>query len=121
METDSNYQIFLILSSLTTLISTLISLAHMKNIQSNFSPTSTQGNSTRQFQKQNQDELMWIDLDDEESAPMVHQIKDSARNCKGKQIIVIPAFDLYSKEVGDGNGNESDDLRLRNSNLTGQR
>ena len=23
-----------------------------------------------------------------------------------KQKIVIPAFDLYSKEIGDGNGNE---------------
>ena len=49
---------------------------------------------------------MWIDLDDEESAPLIHQIKDNKGNSTGQQKIVIPAFDLYSKEVGDGNGNE---------------
>ena len=49
---------------------------------------------------------MWIDLNDEESAPMIHQIKDSSGNDTGQQKIVIPAFDLYSKETGDGNGNE---------------
>ena len=48
---------------------------------------------------------MWIDLDDEESAPMVHQIKYSSGKLTGTQKIIIPAFDLYSKEVGDGNGN----------------
>ena len=48
---------------------------------------------------------MWIDLNDEESAPMIHQIKDSSEKT-GQQKIVIPAFDLYSKEIGDGNGNE---------------
>jgi len=49
---------------------------------------------------------MWIDLNDEESAPMIHQIKDSFGKERGQQKIVIPAFDLYSKEIGDGNGNE---------------
>ena len=49
---------------------------------------------------------MWIDLDDEESAPLIHQIKYNKGNPTGKQKIVIPTFDLYSKEVGDGNGNE---------------
>ena len=58
------------------------------------------------FRNEIQNELMWIDLDDEESAPMVHQIKDSSGKLTGKQKIIIPAFDLYSKEVGDGNGNE---------------
>ena len=49
---------------------------------------------------------MRIDLDDEESAPMVHQIKDGAGKPTGKQKVVIPAFALYSKEVCDGNRNE---------------
>ena len=58
------------------------------------------------FRNKIQDELMWIDLDDEESAPMVHQIKESAGKPIGKERIVIPAFGHYSKEVGDGNRNE---------------
>ena len=49
---------------------------------------------------------MWIDLNDEESATMIHQIKDSSGKETGQQKIVIPAFDLYSKKIGDGNGNE---------------
>ena len=49
---------------------------------------------------------MWIDLDDEESAPLIHQVTDKKGNPTGQQKIIIPAFDLYSKEVGDGNGNE---------------
>ena len=53
-----------------------------------------------------QDELMWIDLNDEESAPMIHQVKDSSGKETGQQKIVIPTFDLYSKEIGDGNGHE---------------
>ena len=49
---------------------------------------------------------MWIDLDDEESAQFNNQIKDNKGKPTGQQKIVIPAFDLYSKEVGNGNGNE---------------
>ena len=49
---------------------------------------------------------MWIDLDDEESAPSIHQTKDNKGKPTGQQQIVIPAFDLYSKEVGERNGNE---------------
>ena len=49
---------------------------------------------------------MWIDLNDEERAPMIHQIKDSSGKDTGQQKIVISTFDLYSKETGDGNGNE---------------
>ena len=49
---------------------------------------------------------MWIDLDDEEISPLIHQIKDNKVKLTGKQKIVIPAFDLFSKKVGDGNGNE---------------
>ena len=47
---------------------------------------------------------MWFNVDDEESAPMIIQIEDSAGKFTGKQRIVIPTFDLYSKEVGDSNG-----------------
>ena len=49
---------------------------------------------------------MWVDLDDEECAPLIHQIKDSSGNNTGKQKIVIPAYDLYGKEIGDGNEND---------------
>ena len=49
---------------------------------------------------------MQIDLDDEESAQLINQIKDNKGKPTGQQKIVIPAFDLCSKEVGDGNGNE---------------
>ena len=37
---------------------------------------------------------------------MIHQIKDSSGKNTGRQKIVISAFDLYSKEIGDGNENE---------------
>ena len=53
-----------------------------------------------------QDELMWIDLNDEESAPMIHQIKDSSGKKHKTTKDSRPPFDLYSKEIGDGNGNE---------------
>ena len=36
---------------------------------------------------------MWIDLDDEKSASMIHQIKDIKGKPTGQQKIVIPAFD----------------------------
>ena len=49
---------------------------------------------------------MWIDLDDKESAPLIYQIKDTKGKPTGQQKIVIPTFDLYSKEIGDDNGNE---------------
>ena len=37
---------------------------------------------------------------------MVHQIKDSAGKPTVKQRIIVPVFDLYSKEIGDSNGNK---------------
>ena len=37
---------------------------------------------------------------------MIHQIIDSAGKPTGKQKIVIPAPDLYCKEIVDSNGNE---------------
>ena len=53
-----------------------------------------------------QDDLIWIDLNDDESAPIIHQIKVSTRKPTGKHKIVISVFDLYIKEIGDSNGNE---------------
>ena len=35
---------------------------------------------------------------------MLHEIKDTVDQPAGKQRIVIPVFDLYSKEVGTGSG-----------------
>ena len=58
------------------------------------------------FRQVIQEELMWVDLDDEECAPLIHQIKDSSGNNTGQQKIVIPAYDLYGKEIGDGNGHD---------------
>ena len=37
------------------------------------------------FRNEIQKELMWIDLDDEKSAPLIHQIKDNKGNPTGKQ------------------------------------
>ena len=47
---------------------------------------------------------MWIDINDEESKPMIHTEKDSNR--KETDRIIIPVFDLYGKKVGDGNGRD---------------
>ena len=49
---------------------------------------------------------MWIDLNDEESKPMIHTEKYST----GKETdrIIIPVFDINGKEVGDGNGREKE-------------
>ena len=38
---------------------------------------------------------------------MIYQIMNSLGKSTGKQKILIPAFDLYSKEIGNGNGNKS--------------
>ena len=35
---------------------------------------------------------------------MIHEVKDKEGNPIGKQKKLIPAFDLYSKEVGEGQG-----------------
>ena len=51
-----------------------------------------------------QNTVMWIDLDDEISQPIIHEIKDKDDIPTGKQRIVIPAFDLYNKELGEGSG-----------------
>ena len=37
------------------------------------------------FKNEIQNELMWIDLDDEKSAPLIHQIKDNKGKPTGKQ------------------------------------
>ena len=53
-----------------------------------------------------QDILMWIDIEDEQSKDMLVDIKDAKGNPTGKQRIVIHAFDIYSKEVGKGQGRD---------------
>ena len=52
----------------------------------------------------NQNELTWIYLNDEKIKPLIHIEKDSNENETDR--IIIPAFDLYGKEVGNGNGRE---------------
>ena len=47
---------------------------------------------------------MWINLEDKEYQQMIHEVKDKEGNPTRKQEIVIPAFDLYSKEVKEGQG-----------------
>ena len=49
-----------------------------------------------------QDVLIWIDIGDEQSKDILVDIKDIEGNSTGNQRIVIPAFDIYSKEVGEG-------------------
>ena len=53
-----------------------------------------------------QDVLMWIDIEDEQSKDMLVDIKDNEGNPTGKQRILIPAFDIYSKKVGEGQGRD---------------
>ena len=50
------------------------------------------------YEKKIQDALMWIDLDDEISKPMIHNIEDKEGNPTGQQRIVIPGVNFYSKE-----------------------
>ena len=51
-----------------------------------------------------QDRLILIDIDAEESKEMIHQDLDEAEKPTGKGRIIIPTFDLHSRQVGDGNG-----------------
>ena len=53
-----------------------------------------------------QDVLIWIDIENDESKLMLIDIKDIDGIPTGEQHIVIPAFDLYSKEVGEGSGRD---------------
>ena len=41
---------------------------------------------------------MWIDLNDEESAPMIHQIKDSSGKPTGKQKLLSPPLIYKAKK-----------------------
>ena len=53
-----------------------------------------------------QDQLMWIDLEDEDCKDMIHQDLDTEGKPTGKVRILISVFDLHSREVGDGNGKD---------------
>ena len=47
---------------------------------------------------------MWIDIDDKENESLVKKVMEKDGSWKGKQRIVLPAFDLHNKEEGHGNG-----------------
>ena len=47
-----------------------------------------------------QDQLMWIDLNDEDCKDMIHQELDTEEIPTEKKRIVIHALDLHNREVG---------------------
>ena len=47
---------------------------------------------------------MWIDFDAENNQGMIHLTFDLKGNFTDKKMIIIPAFDLYYREIGDSNG-----------------
>ena len=51
-------------------------------------------------------QLMWFDLDAADSQDMIHQDFDSTGKTTGKERIIIPAFALYSHQVGNDNVND---------------
>ena len=53
-----------------------------------------------------QDQLMWIDLEDNETKKIMYPILDTKGKPTGSERIVLPAFDLYSKNIGHGNGDQ---------------
>ena len=52
------------------------------------------------------DKLMWINLDAEVSQYMIHQDMDSKWQSTGKERIISPSFDIYGREVGNGNAKD---------------
>ena len=78
---------------------------HTKNTQLVSSSTSVPASHYEtHYEKKIQDALMWIDLDDEISKPMIHDFNDEEGNPTGRYGIVILGFDFYTKEVGSGSG-----------------
>ena len=53
-----------------------------------------------------QDQLMWIDLQDNETKKIMHPILDTKGKPAGSERILWPAFDLYSKNIGHGNSDQ---------------
>ena len=53
-----------------------------------------------------QDQLMWTDLEDNETKKIMYPILDSKGKPTGSERIILPAFDLYSKNIGHGNGDQ---------------
>ena len=49
---------------------------------------------------------MWIDLDDEDCKVMIYQELDTKGHPTRAERVIIPAFNLHSCEVGDGNGKD---------------
>ena len=49
---------------------------------------------------------MWIDLEDNETKNIMYPILDSKVKPTGSERIILPAFDLYNKNIGHGNGDQ---------------
>ena len=56
------------------------------------------------LRKSIQDHLIWMDIDDKENESLVKKVLERDGSWKGKRRIVLPAFGLHNKEVGNGNG-----------------
>ena len=52
------------------------------------------------------DQLMWIDLEDNETKKLMNPIKDRNGKPTGSKRIVLPALDLYSKTIGHRNNDQ---------------
>ena len=59
-----------------------------------------------EMRKKIQEQLMWIDLEDKKKKIM-HIILDKHGKSSGTKQIVLPAFYLYIKTIGHGNGEQS--------------
>ena len=53
-----------------------------------------------------QDQFMWIDLEDNETEKIMHPILVTKGKPTGSERIVLPAFDLDSKNIDHGNGDQ---------------
>ena len=53
-----------------------------------------------------QDCLIFIDIDDKDAKDLMEKVYKKDGTWKGRDILVLPEFDLYGKRIGDGNGNK---------------
>ena len=53
-----------------------------------------------------QDQFMWIDLEDNETEKIMYPILVTKGKPTGSKRIVLPAFDLDSKNIDHGNGDQ---------------
>ena len=50
--------------------------------------------------------LMCIDIDDEDTKDLMEKVYEKSETWKGKERLVLPAFDLYGTLIGHDNGNK---------------